>query len=342
MKLTRHYLQWITISLCLLLSSCNHKELYIETGSQTMQVQVNFDFSQTGQTPAAMRVYFYPIEGNTTLQPLRFDLGATGGMVQLTAGDYRVLAYNIDAQNILEQDDESYDLFRLTTQSYEVQVNEVEEKNGRRAPRRVLFGSNLPIGVDEHVDYSLYDTPVWTCACRQELFRVTPPTTTNMSASNSQLTLQAVEAIKQVEFELSGIEGVKNATLIRGTISGIPSGYQMATGQPVNDLGLMTFSAHVDEEREVIVGSMSVWGFCPPGDPDARQYLNIYIWTNGGNYYVSQDVSEQMRNGETSSLQRVLIRLDSEGIDLTNADAGDSGFKPSVGDWEEHNSNLQL
>ena len=314
----------------------------MEVGSQSMQVQVSFDFDQTGQTPAAMRVYFYPLDGNTTSQPLRFDLPPSGGMVQLAAGDYRVLAYNVDAQNILEQDDDTYDLFQLTTQHYEVEVVEQDDSQGNRAPRRQLFGSNLPVGADEHLDYSLYDAPNWTCVCRQELFRVEPPKVGNISVSSASLDLQAVTAVKQLEFELSGIKGVKNATLIRCTISGIPSGYQMATGQPVNDLGLMTFSAHVDEEREVIVGSMSVWGFCPPDDPDARQYLNIYIWTNGGNYYVSQDVSEQMRNGETSSLQRVLIQLNSEGIDLTNADAGDSGFKPSVGDWEEHNSNIQL
>ena len=343
MKLTRHYLQWITISLCLLLSySCNHKDLYVEVGSQSMQVQVNFDFDQTGQTPAAMRVYFYPLDGNTTSQPLRFDLPPSGGMVQLAAGDYRVLAYNVDAQNILEQDDDTYDLFQLTTQRYEVEVTEQEDNKGNRSARRRLFGSNLPIGEDEQPDFPMYDTPNWACACRQELFRVEPPKAGDVSVSSSTLALTAHEAIKQVEFELSGIEGVSNATLVRGTISGIPSGYRMATGLPVNDLGLMTFAARVDEERGVILGSMTVWGFCPPDDTDARQYLNIYIWSNGGNYYVTQDITDQMRSGEASNLQHVTVHIESQGIDLTGADAGDSGFKPSVGDWEEHNSNIQL
>ena len=344
MKLTQHYfLLWTIAALCLLLSSCNHKDLYVEVGSQVMQVPVKFNFEQTDQTPSAMRVYFYPLSGNTTSQPLRFDLSPSGGVVQLTAGDSRVLAYNVDAQNILEENDDVYDEFRLTTMHYEVTVTEKEDKNGNRAARRNLFGSNVPIGEGEQPDYLLYDVPSWTCVCRQELFRVEPPKANgDMTVSGSSLTLQAVDAIKQVEFELSGIEGVQNATLLRGTISGIPVGYQMATGQPVNDLGLMTFAARVDEERGVILGSVTVWGFCPPDDTDARQYLNIYIWSNGGNYYVTQDITDQMRSGEASNLQHVTVHIESQGIDLTGADAGDSGFKPSVGDWEEQNSNIQL
>lgn len=345
MKLTRHYLHLCTIaSLWLLLTGCNHKNLYVEIGEQPLQVYVDFDFSETTQTPTSMRVYFYPvIDGNTSSQPLRFDLPPSGGVVQLSSGDYRVLAFNVDAENIIGQDDDLYDQFLLTTAHSDIKVTEQEDKNGNRASRRQLFGSNVPIGEDEQPDYPMYDMPEWTCVCHIPHFRVDPPISTgDINVSGSSLTLDARDAVKQVEFELSGIEGVKNALILRGTLSGIPVAYQMAMGRPVNEVGLMTFAARVDEEREIIVGSLSVWGFCPPDDPDARQYLNIYIWTNGGNYYVTQDVTDQMRNGEDSNQQRIVIQLDSDGLDLTDAGAGDSGFKPSVGTWDEESSNIQL
>ncbi len=324
------------------LTACNHKDLYMEVDNTSMSVAVHFDYSQATDEPSAMRVVFYPIEGSSRL-PIRFDLGASGGIVQLPVGAYRVLAFSVGTQNILEYQDDDYDAFYLSTLRQEITISDHSDKAGHRSIRRLLFGNNLPIGEDERPDYPLYETPDWTCVARQDHFQV-KPLTTEQGADHvtTELSLSVVDAVKHLEFEVTGVKGVKYATLLRGTISGIPTAYQMSTGQSVGELGLMTFAASVDVEREVIVGTMNIWGFFPADDPEAHQYLNVYLWTNVGNFYVSQDVTDQMKAGQDASLQRITLHVESEGIDLTDAGAGDSGFKPSVGEWDEHSSSIQL
>lgn len=351
--LMNNRLTYILLTLgLLLLTSCNHKELYIENFDQ-YQVRVEFNFEQTSDVPTTMRVVFYPIGELAWHQPWLFDVNATGGYVQLPAGDYRVLAYNVDAMNIIEYERENYDNFSLSTSRYEIEVKEDEANASKRRSYRRLFGSYVPVGEGEVVSYPLYDSPDWTCTCRQETFHLEPQYGTIDDYKNEQthetskdirtlLTLTAEDAVKHLEFELTGIEGAKWASVVRGTISGIPTSYNMASGQPSGELGLMTFAARVDEDNEAIVGTMNVWGFYPTDDSDAHQYLNIYIWAQNGNHYVSQDVTVQMEGGQDSNTQRLVIHLNSQGIDLNDDGNGDSGFKPSVGTWEEQSTNIKL
>lgn len=329
----------------LLFTSCDHKPLYIENYVQ-YRVRVDFDYSQVRQMPGTMRVFFYPT-GQQSQQSYKFDLDATGGVVTLPAGDYHVVAYNVDAPNVLEQSSEEYEGFGLTTACHEIEVTMVKNEEGVKVPRRSLFGSKLPIAAEEEPYVTMYESPDWTCRCHVSQFRVEPiyATTDNeelevSSSITSSLLLKAEEAVKTLEFEVTGIEGVKWASLIRGTISGVPAYLHAASGLPSEEIGLVTFTAKVDEERGVIIGSTNVWGFYPE-DQDARQFIDIYIWSNAGNFYLTQDVTEHMKNGQHSDSQLIILQLSSD-LDLMDAAQGNSGFKPSINEWEEHNSNIQL
>lgn len=352
--LLRHGVLSTIVLWLLLFTSCNHKELYIENYDK-YQVRVDFDFSNTSNVPATMRVAFYPIGDLAWHQPWLFDVSATGGVVLLPAGDYRVLAYNVDAMNIIENNPNIYNDFSLTTPRNEVTVKEDKPSAAKRRAYRRLFGSYVPVGEGETTSYSLYDSPDWTCVCRQDFFHLAPQYGTIDDYNNdgqqlhetskdvrTLLTLSAEDAVKHMEFELTGIEGVQWASVVRGTISGIPTSYNMSSGLPSGELGLMAFAARVDDANSAIVGSMNVWGFFPSDNPDAHQFLNIYIWAQNGNHYVSQDVTVQMEGGQGSNSQRLVIHLNSAGIDLNDDGNGDGGFKPSVGDWEEQNTNIKL
>ena len=331
----------------LLLTSCNHKELYSEN-YELSQIHVDFDFSLVTEQPKAMRIFFYPIyEDGSTGIPLKYDLTAQGGNIPIPEGDYRVLAYNIDAENVLEYDEESYNGFNLTTESSQIVVTNYDNNEGKKVPRRRIFGSDLPIGDNEPAEYLIYDSPNWTCCCRLERFHVEPIYISKSGEIEvpdsriSSLTLTAEEAVKSLEFELSGIEGAKWASLIRGTISGVSGSMSVANMQPVGELGVVTFAGDVDVERNVIHGICYVWGYFPSDNTDARQFLDIYIWANSGNYYVSQDVTEQMRQADSSNSKTLLINLNSD-INLMDGSEGDSGFQPSLGEWDEQNTDVRL
>ena len=208
----------------LLFTSCDHKPLYIENYVQ-YRVRVDFDYSQVRQMPGTMRVFFYPT-GQQSQQSYKFDLDATGGVVTLPAGDYHVVAYNVDAPNVLEQSSEEYEGFGLTTACHEIEVTMVKNEEGVKVPRRSLFGSKLPIAAEEEPYVTMYESPDWTCRCHVSQFRVEPiyATTDNeelevSSSITSSLLLKAEEAVKTLEFEVTGIStGVPSGLAIKPRI----------------------------------------------------------------------------------------------------------------------------
>lgn len=339
----------VALSTILFMSSCDHKELYVQS-MELVQTRVDFDFSQVDSVPKAMRVLFYPISYDNSIgRPVKFDLSSNGGYVSLTPGYYNVLAYNVDAENVLEISDESYNDFNLSTRSYEVELGEDEQtvttdSTGTAHARRVrsLFGSRVPKAEDEG-EYLLYDTPDWTCCCRFTQFHVDAQnvTQTITRAGQPSLVLQANEAVYTIEVVIEGIEGIEWTGMVRGTLSGVPNSRQVAAAQPSSDLGMVAFSGSVDREREIITARFYVWGYYPPDDADARQYLNIYIWSNSGNYFISQDVSDQLRDAGGDDQHRVTVQVTSD-LTLMDAAEGNSGFDPQVGEWAEQHTDLNL
>lgn len=337
----------VLVSMAMVLSACDHKEIYMRD-SELVQARIDFDFSQLDQTPAAMRVLFYPIWGGQQATPYKFDLSGEGGYVSLPAGDYSVLAYNIDAENILERDEDEYDSFALTTQSWEVELGaqEIDQPTGRaRVYMRQLFGSQVPKDNDEG-EFLLYDAPEWTCRAIAELFRVesrslgsTPQPGGTMVTSH--LTLVAEPAVCTVEVHLKGIEGLARVDITRGTLSGIPCASYMKTRAPSSDLGMVSFAGQVLPDLDEIYARFYVWGYFPPDVPDARQFLNIYIWSDGGNYYVTQEVTDRLRAAEQERLRRLELTMTSD-LNLMDGSGGNSGFRPILGGWEEHASDLPL
>lgn len=324
-----------------LLSSCNHKELYVEN-YDLFPVRVAFDFSKVESTPAIMRTYFYPInEDGIAGQPQIFDLRSEGDMVYLAAGDYHVVAYNSEAENILAEGEDIYSDFKLTTHKFNVNTQEVPQRTGHRVLERELFGTSVPFNEKESPDYWLSDTPDWTIASHVDRFRV--ESTPGADGEQARmLTLPVVEATVTLDIQVKGFQGLELATLMRGTLSGIPDGYQMSTGKAVQEPTMMSFLGKVDHERNVITGSIRLWGYLPT-DNTVHQYLNIYIWGERGNYFLTEDITEQLNKAsQTGDLTfTVDMTSDINFFDGTEG-IGSSGFDPGVTEWGEYKVDISL
>lgn len=320
------------------LVSCDHKELKIPV-NELSQVRVNFDYTDVEQTPKAMRVLFFPTRSDHS--PYKFDIPDSGGYVRLPAGDYQVIAYNVDTETVIENDDDNYGNFSLTTQSYDVEITNEDEsdKHSGISMARSLFGANVPKGRDEG-KFLLYDSPEWTCICHADAFNVE---TSNSSSPDKTktLTLHATTAVCVVDLIAEGIEGVEYATMVRGTLSGIAAGRFVADDCPTSDPGMVSFVANVDREEKVIKARFYVWDFQPIDNPDVKQYLNLYIWSNTGNYYMSADVTDVMNGAGIAELTLANVRLKLQ-LTIMEVDEGNSGFKPQLDEWEEQNSEIKL
>ena len=335
------HVAWVWL-LVMPLVSCNHKDLMV-ANYDVSAVHVTFDYSKVTDLPASMRTYFYPVlESGEVGQPQIYDLRPEGGVVYLAPGEYNIVAYNVDAENILEENAEVYNDFFLTTDKYEVEVTEETNSPSHRVQYRKLFGSNVPFNDSEPTNYWLSDAPEWTISCRADHFQVLS-FFNKASEEAQQLSMLAEEATVTVSFELSGFEGLQLATLVRGTLSGVPAGHQMATGAPIADSTMVSFLGYVDHEKNVITGTTRLWGYTPSGNHDTRQYLNIYIWAERGNYFLTEDITQQLNNGSQDGSPKLTVHLTSSINFFDGGEAsGTSGFNPGVSDWKEEISSIQL
>ncbi len=345
----------------MLLISCDHKDLYTQD-YELLPVRVDFDYTDVEQTPKAMRVLFYP--SNAAASPYKFDLSGEGGYVRIPAGNYQVLAYNVDTENVFEAFDDNYDNFTLTTQSYVVENND-EETDEEKGPSnsRSLFGSRVPKGRGEG-DFLLYDAPEWTCVCRNTGFVVKSDAVivttrgeggddTGESAEEPagddpvqptverSLRLQASTAVCVVNLMVDGIEGVEFATMVRGTLSGIAAGKYVAAGTPSEEPGMVSFVGNVDRDEKLIRARFFVWDYAPADNGESRQYMNLYIWSNTGNYYMSADVTDVLQAASDTHVVDVTVRLKLE-LTIMEVDEGNSGFRPGVSEWNEEYSEIKI
>ena len=335
------------------LSACEHKELYM-IDSNLVRVRVDFNYDKLDRQPTAMRVLFYPLNADkTTGRPYMFDINGTGGYVNVPEGDFRVLAYNVDNENIIEVSDDNFDSFQLTTSSNAVDVD--YNANGTSSRMRTLFGENLPKAEGEQ-EFLLYDEPDYTCRCRCDSFHVNPSatdlaiTTRNDNSDlvsgkneNGGLTLVAEEAFYTLEFDVKGIEGLSRASYVRATVSGVAASLYMSSGLPSSESGMVSFACKIDAASGLVHGSVRLWGYQPEEVDDVRQFLNIYVWASSGNYYFTNDVTRQLTEATEQRSRGTSFTFNVEAIlDLTQGSVGDSGFQPSVGDWSSERRSIYM
>ena len=341
----------LLLALMMLLSSgCDHKELYM-IDSRLVKVRVDFDFDRLPQKATAMRVLFYPIrENGTTGSPFVFDVSGAGGYVNVPEGDFKVLAYNVDNENIIELLESDFLNFTLTTASRVVETETIHEENASFTRGSRLFGTLLPRG-DHEGDFLLYDEPDYTCRCYTEFFHVDqtisvvtgPDGDGKEAVATAPLLMTAEPAVCTLEFDVKGITGLKRANYVRATLSGVAASYLVSGGRPTSDAGMVAFECKIDKENNLVLGKVYLWGYKPYGDTDTRQFLNIYIWASGGNFYsineVTEELSDAVDEGAETKHYSFDITLD---LDITQGVVGNSGFVPSVGDWDEEVKDIAL
>ena len=332
------------ILLCLLLfTSCNHKEIYHEDFARH-RVYIHFDYKQVEKEASSVRVLFYPLEG-ISKSPFVFDLDGNGGIVPIPNGKYHILAYNVDTENIIELEENNIDAFELTTPSYEVEEGVMESDNAQAA--RLLAGQMLPKG-DGEGSFLQYDIPDYTMRSRYNNFKFEyhgeQYSDISLEDIAAEVTLLMEPAVYKVNLVIKGLIGMERLTYARGTLSGVASSYYMGEGVPSEKAGLVVFHAQPYPADSVMRASFYVWAPYPKGNENVRQFLNLYYWALGANFYSSTELTDALRNanyGPSGMTLNVELTTD---IDMTQGtyEGGNSGFQPNVDDWGNENHNIHF
>lgn len=312
----RKALKYLMIAaVALLQQACRHKDLcYGHDEEVTVRVQFHWDLTEA--RPAAMRVYFYPIDNADRTLPYVYDFAnSIGGTVTLPQGHYQVTCFNIDTDNIFQRGDNSL----LTLELY--------------TPERTLSGDafgTVPQPVSSK-GMQLYDTPNWICRDMKDNIDIP----LQPDGSEFVIDMHPKMAVYEIRFEVHGIQGLNFVHQMKGTLTGVAPSLFAATGQLPADPAAVVFDA--GQRDGVVVGSFYVFDRTPGYQ---QQELTLYFWSDDVNVYASFDVSDQIadgfaRAGTDRSIPVIPIIIQDVGINIEKYIdfSGEGGFSIDVDGW---------
>lgn len=292
--------------------SCEHKELCYDHPHDA-SVRVTFDWSRVVShvLPEGMRVAFYPVEGG---KPWIFDCPeGRDRLVEVPEGEYRVLCYNNDTEDIVWRNSDEYDRFTAGTEDAEA-----------------------PGGVPNRL------TPDWLCGDhRAEVIDLTdlPPGT------ETEVPFTPVPMVCTYTFEVNGIRGLQYIADIRGSLSDMSGSLNMATDGLPEDLSeCLLFGGKVSGEQ--VKGGFYTFGpgIHDPAHPEAHVFT-LYLKSHKGNVHVLEaDVTGQVHRVPLEGhLHTVHLVVDFDYDVPEEPIGGDGGgFDPDVDDWVDVNEDILL
>lgn len=307
-------------------TACEHKDLWYEE-SNAYWVNVAYDWSQITdhELPKAMRVLFYPLDGERT-EPYVFDFsGNEGGMVRLPAGDYEVVSFNHDTENILIGRAQDIDSITATTQ-------------------RISHGSptvNIPDSLLPK-DCKLYDSPEWFCRAHKELVTILPSedsrvTRTRASSASQVVTLTPEWALSRVNIIIKGIGGIQFVDHVEGTLTGLANTLGVSGIRACGERCAVPFTAKRNDADSTFNASFYVWGL----GRDCKQLLNVMIWGQDRNWHTSEDISKSISVLEDSTSHNHSVSVNIT-FNVEFHHGKGSGFKPTVDDYKEEHHDIPV
>lgn len=312
MKLTRHYLQWITISLCLLLSySCNHKDLLYEG---VAGLHFSFDWSQCpGATPQLMRLAVFQ-DGNHQLD-IPFD--PEGGSTTLNSGSYGFIAYNSESE-VLSTSGSTFDDYEIFSRSADLALMSPMFAS-RRAPH-ARGTENQP------VIYS--PDELWTSAHQAMI-----------SANTTSVTMQMQPATTEYSFIINNVANLATVTEVMATVSGMSSSWSPVKAKCSDTHCIIPFEVKSDGQS-TLTARVRCFGHCPD-DVHFDHMLVIYVMlTDQSKWYYTFDITEALHDSNHHSengsggTPEIPIVLDELPLP-TPVPAEGMGLQPKVDDWQE-------
>lgn len=313
-------LRYMLVSLMSLtmLVSCVHKDLCYINRKQC-QVQVLFDWSETSRQAQSMRVFFYPIDGSAQ-EPIVYDLqGHSGGVVTLPTGEYHVVSYNTDTENVLYHykmnSSGDLDLLLTTIPSAIARNFKISPKSG---------ASNV------------YETPDWLC--RGELSQplvITP----KECGSERIITITPEEALYYCDYEIRGIQNLRSTATypMVASLSNVSRGLWLRQGLCTDINAQMTLEAKSSEGK--VVGACYLFGV-PNGQ---TQLLTLYVHTALGVQSRTFDVTKQIPKLDPKDHTIKIHLLIDTYWELPEPIGGSGGaFNPDVEGWDDEEQDIDL
>ena len=254
------YLFLVLLSPLLMLAGCSRRNILDDFPVTGINIRLNWD-KTAAPLPEGVRVIFYPKddEGKKTEK----YLPAKGGEVKVPPGRYSAVIYNYDTEAVQVKEDKDYETIIACTGRYT--GPEASEKEG------------MVWGPDAFYVASLDEVMIGR---EEEL---------------STLEVTPKPVVITYRFEIKA-EGLKNVTLIIGSVSGMAECYRLGKRSGVCRLAPIYCETHIGDG--VIKGTFTSFG--PAKQVEARadisQFLDLIIVRLDGSKQTAQvEITEEVK-----------------------------------------------
>ncbi len=304
----------------MLLSSCRHKDLYMEE-EMTSELQVVFDWRNAPDAnPESMAMYLYEEDGHS---PMRFIFSnKTGGLIKAPFGTHHAICLNADNTDWAKmRNHENIETLEIYTQDAEEIGSRAD--NSSTVPR--------PEGTENE---RIAATPGMLWGSRSNNIAITP------HEGMQTITMYPQECVCHYivdVYDVSNLEYVESSA-VDATLSGMAEGYNHGQQSATDNTVSFKFDLKGNAAEKNLHGEFLTFGECP--NTSAKHYLTLYmVLTDGSKWYHSFDVTDQVTKAPDPTHVHIIVR----GLDLPEPPKeGDSELKTDVNEWQAVNIGLKM
>lgn len=351
----RRYLQYIissvsVLSLLFVTTSCEHKDLCYHH-PHGVKLKVEFDWSKAPEAFAkGMCIYFYPEDGGSYR---RFDFSnKQGGYIELTEGTYNVICYNNDTECVMFSGVEDFYSHNLFTRNGDL----FEPRNSRTT------GNVLRAEGSESERVVITPDMMWGCAVTKVYVAETGVTYTHETITGDMdspqlkventtedfiLTFYPEDLLCHYSYKIINVVNLKNVQQMCASLSGMSGSLKLNSQELSRECVTLPFVAIACKtDSTTIEGEFYTFGHHLENQSPHKMVL--YVWysekdfeTYPHNAEITEadrsnegledrfDVTTQIHNAENKRRVKIII----DGLRLKDKIDSESGYTPSVDDW---------
>ena len=316
MPRTRIFRAAMAAACCLLLASCQYKELCYDH-NHSGAVNVVFDWSLYPEArPTGMTALFY----KDAQEPIRYDFsGHNGGSARLVEGQYQAVGYNNNTEAIR---------FRGMGS---VATLEAYTRNSSITEGTKLFATKGEMprakGTEEEI-VILEPDPLWGGAGAQFLVEVD---------GNHTTTVQPRELVREMVITIYNVPNLQYTSGLGASLTGLAGSVFLADGRMGEDHVTQAFEMHKIDET-TIQARFYTFGHCPHADEGLENdhALVLYaVLADGTQWYFTTDVTDQLHDPDLNPEDTHHMEVDiEEDIPIPKPIVNGGGFQPTIDGWQ--------
>ncbi|MDE6342041.1 MAG: DUF5119 domain-containing protein [Muribaculaceae bacterium] len=303
----------------MLLSSCRHKDLYMEE-DMTSELQVVFDWSNAPDAqPESMAFFAYEQDGYS---PVRFIFpDRNGGMIRLPFGTRHAICMNADCTDWAQIRGNEY-IETMEIYTHDARILGGGEVRASGIPR--------PEGTEEE---RIVKTPGMMWGSRSNGISIAPHT------GMQTITMYPEELVCHYVVDVYDVDNIGSieSSAVDATLSGMAEGYNHGAHTGTDNSATMQATLTTNPAGKSMHGEFLTFGECPSNSQ--KHYLTLYmVLQDGSKWYHSFDVSEQVSDAPDKTHVHIIVR----GVNLPEPPKEGGTLTPDVNEWQPVDITLQM